>query len=401
METPKTSSKKYILLHHDHNVSHDDSLCYKNDKVVPTEGNKQLPEIISELKKTFYTTFLKRHFKNVVVLCAAGTSMDNGDSATKGKSRLGLWDSCQNEIKAFDKLISKFTSQTFYKDKDIEECLSYIILYEKLYGVINNDEKKSLRAILESKIASVCDLELHSQAPHKEFLNKLTSRKPSDPRVKLFTTNYDLLFEKASNDGGFIVIDGFSFTHPRRFSGGYFDIDIVNREKTRIKQEESFVSKAFHLYKLHGSVNWSKDKNGYIEQCEKPDQPLIIYPANQKYESSYEQPYFEMMSRFQQSLRKENTLLIVIGFGFRDKHIQNVIIEAVEQNPSFHLLIVNYNDEKCIDSSCLGPFFSDIETMQVKRNVSIVFDSFTDFTKGYPSNNTYREQSKEDANESV
>jgi hypothetical protein len=227
-------------------------------------------------------------------------------------------------------------------------------------------------------------------------------RKPSDPRVQLFTTNYDLLFEKAANNGGFIVIDGFSFTQPRKFSGRYFDLDIVNREKTRIKQEESFVSKVFQYYKLHGSLNWFKDPtNGNIEQQDKPANPLIIYPANEKYESSYEQPYFEMMSRFQQAIRKENTLLIVIGFGFQDKHIQNAIIEAVEQNPSFQLLIINYNNTDGIDTTYMKPFFIDEGNKQVKRNVNIVFDTFSGFTKSYPSNNTYIETNKEEGNESL
>lgn len=76
-------------------------------------------------------------------------------------------------------------------------------------------------------------------------------------------------------------------------------MDIVNREKTRLKQEESFIQKVFHLYKLHGSLTWEKNDNGEIEQKENPENPLMIYPSSEKYESSYKQPYFEMMSRFQ------------------------------------------------------------------------------------------------------
>ena len=54
----------------------------------------------------------------------------------------------------------------------------------------------------------------------------------------------------------------------------------------------------------------------------------MIYPKDSKYESSYEQPFFEMMARFQQSLRKENVMLVCIGFSFNDKHIVTVIQEA-------------------------------------------------------------------------
>ena len=324
-----TESRKYILLQSEYTLSYSDDECFINDKVLKREGEaKPAKEVCFDLQQSFYNTFLKRHFRNVVVLTAAGTSMDNGDNDKRGKTREGLWNYCITEIDAFTNSITEFKTKAFYTNKDIEGLLSHIILFEKLNGEIKKGDDV-LREALELKIAEACRLELQPQAPHKDFLNKLTARKSSDPRIQLFTTNYDLLFEKAANQGGFVVIDGFSFTQPRKFSGRYFDFDIVNREKTRIKQEESFVSKVFHFYKLHGSLNWFKDKAGNIEQQDKPAKPLIIYPASEKYESSYEQPYFEMMSRFQQALRKENTLLIVICFGFQDKHIQNAVIEAV------------------------------------------------------------------------
>lgn len=106
-----------------------------------------------------------------------------------------------------------------------------------------------------------------------------------------------------------------------------------------------------------------------------------------------------MMSRFQQALRKEETLLIVIGFGFCDKHIQNVIVEAVEQNPSFQLLVVNYNEIGGISTENLDSFFTDKENMKVKRNVNIVFDTFKSFTDNYPENQTY--YSKDNENQTV
>jgi len=397
VETPK-----YILLQNEFCLSYTTANCFENGIIVEnkTESKLTAKDLCFEKQKSFYNTFLKKHFKNLVVLTAAGTSMDNGGDASSGKTREGLWEYCKSEIEVFADLIADFKTKLFYTTKDIEGLLSHIILYEKLNGDIKKGNDV-LRVALELKIAEACKLNLQTQAPHKDFLNKIIARKPSDPRVQLFTTNYDLLFEMAANESGFVVIDGFSFTQPRKFSGRYFDFDIVNREKTRIKQEESFVSKVFQFYKLHGSLNWYKDSSGKVVQQDNPLKPLIIYPASEKYESSYEQPYFEMMSRFQQALRKENTLLIVIGFGFQDKHIQNVIIEAVEQNPSFQLLIVNYNVTGGIETTSLAPFFVDVGKNQVKRNVNIVFDTFGGFTKNYPSNNTYMETNTETGNESI
>jgi hypothetical protein len=102
---------------------------------------------------------------------------------------------------------------------------------------------------------------------------------------------------------------------------------------------------------------------------------MMIYPNSNKYESSYEQPYFEMMRRFQSELRRNGTsTLICIGFSFADKHIFTMTNEALNQNPSLNLVIiepfikptVNENFEKLFDLSkrssqvlIIGEFFKD------------------------------------------
>jgi NAD-dependent SIR2 family protein deacetylase len=400
-------SKKYILLQNNLSVAYTANECFVNEEkckhaevdALLTEDALQMAE---RYKQELYDTFLKKHYRHLVVLTAAGTSLDNGDKS--GKTREGLWKNCRTEISTIYRELLPCSEKlkNIARHKDIEALLSHVILLEKT-DEVKEYKLHSLRKALENKIKESCTLELDTTAPHEDFLNKITAKKNNDARIQLFTTNYDTLFEQAANKAGFVVIDGFSFTQPREFAGKWFDLDIVNREKTRLKQEESFVSKVFHLYKLHGSLNWTRG-NDKIIQKDNSDNPLIIYPASEKYESSYEQPYFEMMSRFQQALRKEETLLIVIGFGFQDKHIKNVIIEAVKQNPSFQLLIVNYRKDK--DGNETGILLDGLEdfiskekvidrngdekeVIKVRRNVNIVFDTFRLFTRNYPENQTY------------
>lgn len=389
MEEQEEKQKKEILIGRGKTVSYDDQAVYINGKKMTSEAQTKedaKKEQIEKEKQDFYNTFFRQFFKHIVVLAAAGTSLDNGPH--KGKTRDGLWESGRNVIKQLYKELSPCNEKLkrIAKDKDIEALLSHVLLVEKV-DEAKTSQLKPLREQLERIIRGACQLTLDmTNAPHKTFLDKITARKASEPRVQLFTTNYDTLFEQAAQKGGYAVIDGFSFTSPRTFSGRYFDYDIVQRERTRLKDEESFVSKVFHLYKMHGSLTWEKTEQGMVQQVNSTESPLIVYPASDKYESSYEQPYFEMMSRFQQALRRENTLLIVIGFGFRDKHIQNVILEAVNQNPSFQLVIVNYNGNETIDREELKEYFDGNE---VKRNVSIVFDTFKNFTNSLPQNKTY------------
>lgn len=248
--------------------------------------------------------------------------------------------------------------------------------------------------MIQKVIVQECDLNIDGKL-HIQFLNRLINRNLKLPRIKFFTTNYDTLIEQAAQEAGVTLIDGFSFTMPRTFSGTNFDYDIVYRDKSRIKNEESFVPKVMHLYKMHGSLDWTTDKNGKIvvDPTSKSGatKRLIIYPASNKYESSYEQPYFEMMSRFQSYLRQENTLLIVIGFSLYDKHISNVIYEAVTQNPNFTLLICNYYSESPVFEITSIPIDSDKNLTRFKdlENVYIINEKFSDFVKNYPSNQVY------------
>ena len=63
-----------------------------------------------------------------------------------------------------------------------------------------------------------------------------------------------------------------------------------------------------------------------------------------------------------------------------------MILEAVNQNPSFQLVIVNYNGNGTINREELKEYF---DGNAVKRNVSIVFDTFKGFTENLPENKTY------------
>lgn len=358
------------------------------------------------------------HFKHIAVLTAAGTSMENGIKG--GKTRKELWDSYKNEIESITTVLT--ASEGYMKDnclkiiasQNIEDFLSFTILYEKLNGPIKDDKGTLLRTELEKKIADACRLTLdENNRHHQEFLKKLTARKPSDPRVQLYTTNYDTLFEQAATRLNYTIIDGFSFSRPRIFNGNNFDRDIVFRERTRINQEESFIPGVIQLFKLHGSVDWIKDPDtGVIFQKDHVDYPCIIYPATEKYESSYEQPYFEMMSHLQQTLRKEGTLLIVAGFGFQDKHIQNVIKEASLQNPNFHLIIVCYGcspytdqegkehwEEIGITRHLIPGYLDDKDNMM--GNVTVLFSKFKKFVEIYPLNPSYQSEQNSFLNETI
>jgi len=361
-------------------------------------------------KREKYAEFLNNQFENLVVLTGAGSSVGIGKDIQIGeetKERKGrllaqLWDDVKEVIS--EETLHGFCELVKYDDKIIKnegEEEQYVKNLEKLLSLANISKnyvehipaEGKQKIVIEDVIKKIeeviktnCTLKLPENAPHTLFIEKITKRKVTLPRAKIFTLNYDTLFEQAGRKKNFTIIDGFSFSHPRTFSGRNFELDIVSRNSSRVKEEDNFIQKVFHLYKPHGSVDWTNEGNQIIQKDE-PDKSLMIYPKDSKYESSYEQPYFEMMSRFQQNVRNENTLLICIGFSFNDKHIVTAIVEALEQNPGFQLMVVN----KGIDnwSKSFNPIF---EAAKIHNNIVLVDEVFDDFAKYYPDLKSYNQE---------
>lgn len=173
---------------------------------------------------------------------------------------------------------------------------------------------------------------------HEAFLRKVARRSTRQPRTRLFTTNYDICFETAASHSRFILVDGFSHTQPQEFDGSYFAYDLVRRDQDR--EVPDYLPNVFHLYKIHGSVDWER-RGDEVVKTSLPEKPLLIYPRHSKFEASYDQPFIEMMSRFQGALRQPNTGLLVIGFGFNDPHVWQPIMSAIRSNVSLKVMIVD------------------------------------------------------------
>ncbi|MDM1455790.1 SIR2 family protein [Myroides odoratimimus] len=385
---------KTLLLNNKSSVSYDESTL--DDVKVYIDGvehqfedeNQNRIDYAIATKRKKYAKTLNHQFENLILLTGAGSSIDWGIDGKVGQSMVSLWDGVEEELgtELFSQLLEVIKYDDKWPDESIVKNLEKVLsMATPAIPYIDDDGIDLVDCVdrIKNFIRNACMLNLPDNAPHSILLNKMTKRKVTLPRFRLFTLNYDTMFEQAASRNNFTIIDGFSFGIPRVFSGRNFDYDIVSRNQSRVKEEDNFIEKVFHLYKLHGSVNWEKIGNK-IYQREGIESPLMIYPHQSKYESSYEQPYFEMMSRFQNSLRKENVFLVTIGFSFGDKHIVTSIIEALEQNPSFQLMIINRSIDE--NNENLKPF---IEAAKVYSNISIVAETFEDFANNYPDLQTY------------
>lgn len=345
-----------------------------------------LKDYIEKEKRDFYKNLLQNKYseiENIVILSGAGCSVGIGN-AKKGLAMSGLWDLFEKEDPKTLKNLIIATGHDI-TNKDLEALLS-------IAGINNIVNKGALKDEIEKVkkfIVENCSLDLPPNSPHEIFLNKVTLRPQKYPRIKLFTLNYDTLFEQAASKEMLTIIDGFTFSNPREFNGKYFDYDIIETRHNRQDKKDSTISKLFYLFKMHGSLSWQK-KDKKIIQADSTsiaiDDRVMIFPQDSKYEHSYEQPYFEMMARFQQTLRTENTLLVTIGFSFVDKHISSVILESLKQNPSLNLIAFSYPEVIAQDYD----YQKELHLATEQSRITLVGETFENLAEEYPENRAHK-----------
>lgn len=331
-------------------------------------GNIVTDEALGEMVRNLSDCF---RCNNLIVLTGLGTSLhvnikppppeDPWKRIAKEGKRIAptmgdLWKLCKEASGVtFEEVVtlSRFPTD---REGNIEALLSYCKVAEDFIDDVDDKEKiKSFIVVAENMIRdSIRFLQVDDDVGlHADFLRRLARRSSRKLRAKVFTTNYDLCFEHAARIGRYVVIDGFSHTTPQVFDSLFFSYDVVKRDSN--PDSHDFISNVFHLYKLHGSVDWKRnEKTKEIEKDPITVSPLLVYPRNTKYELSFEQPYLEMMSAFQAALRQPDTGLLVIGFGFNDNHIAEPILSAINSN--LHLKVV-------ICDPALGPRYVEGEVV--------------------------------------
>lgn len=280
---------------------------------------------------------------NISFFAGSGTSL----AEVRGPSMWDLWEKAMTESLLSDGLTPEAKSvcakvrYTEFVSPNIEhflsQCDAYLLFNPEDIEVENFLIK--VKTLILDECSSFIAKPGSDLSTYRNLLQKLARRRVRDPRLKVFTTNYDMCFETSSSDLGMMVIDGFSYTRKRRFDGKYFNYDVVRRDS----EKHEFVEGIFQLYKLHGSVSWVRDGNEIFEYA-KPSakDACLIYPAKGKYQQAFLQPHLELLSRFLESLRQPNSCLFMAGFGFNDDHLSEPIYSAIKSNPSLKLIIADY-----------------------------------------------------------
>ena len=249
--------------------------------------------------------------------------------------------------------------EKFLEDFDLENFLSNVIRFEPYVnedkeskGKYKNTKNKILEIIKENTqypYDTNSDKEVLSN--HIALLNILSNMVEAPNKLSVVTTNYDTFFEDAAAEANYTVFDGFKFLSKPEFDSDMFNWNLV-KEVPNIKTRElEYNKRVFNLIKIHGSRNWERTEENKIVRVAKnessdSDKTVMIFPSSEKYAQSYQEPYFDLFTKFQELLKRENTLLITAGFSFSDNHIFRMVKEAVINNKELALLVTDYDIEK-------------------------------------------------------
>jgi hypothetical protein len=72
----------------------------------------------------------------------------------------------------------------------------------------------------------------------------------------------------------------------------------------------------------------------------------IVNPDKRKFASTVmNETYYELIRRFANELEKENSVLLVHGFSFRDEHLRDLVLRAARTNPTLQVIVFCFSRE--------------------------------------------------------
>lgn len=343
---------------------------YDNDKylkngtpLMDEDGNIINDASFKLLIKKEMSHFIHKNYDNIIVLAGAGASVVlNGNNICEkfGKTVSMLAELINKELKMDSNCFTLQELADFCKYNvpveeveeskinpkfNLEDFLSDLLSFEKY--VAEGDYPKyevSKNKIFDLIISNTSYDYDESYLKHSAFINTVSHLVKTPSKLSIVTTNYDTLIEDAADSIGFTVIDGFTFAHRPQFDSDMFEWNLVKDIENIKTRELEYKKNIINLLKLHGSLTWERsDKHIFRKEKNNVKKPIMIFPSSNKYMQSYQEPYFELFIKFQELLKRPNTLLITTGFSFADNHISQMIIQAILHNKSLALLISDYN----------------------------------------------------------
>lgn len=239
--------------------------------------------------------------------------------------------------------------------------------------------------------------QIKTEAYYKKFLENiqelLVERKSSliPKQANIFTTNYDLFLERASEEfPAMIFSDGFVRTPNIKgrseFSSKSFFNSVYNKGNLYTYRVEI---PTVNIIKLHGSLSWKRDAEKIVFSCERKelkDNPTeaemqsfnstfsVILPRKEKFkETIMDRTYYDLLRIYANELDKENTLLLSFGFSFLDEHVRDITVRALK-NPTLKLVALAYDQAATESLSAIFNGYSNVDIVCCAAPSKVDFD---------------------------
>ena len=203
-----------------------------------------------------------------------------------------------------------------------------------------------------------------------------------DFEKEIFTLNYDLLLE--------IALEEVSLPYFSGFIGNYkpfFVPDSVD-DFQGLYVKQSWIK----LWKLHGSFNFKKNdtekifiENNSIDEFEN----LLVYPSMDKYLSSRKAPFISYLDRFRKYLLGRGKILLVLGYSFGDEHINEIIINGLNNNQQLNFLVFAYDKTTYEKAKQLLDIYPNVSVYTEKKKFINKLESEFEYDKNIGDINNF------------
>ena len=297
-----------------------------------------------------------------------------------------------------ENLLTELDKEVFTEQKQ-KDLIRASILNKYFEGVIEKNINILDYTSLEPEVILSIQWTLDSYRNFFKTINQLIllrRNKLLSKQVNIFTTNIDVFLERAIEQVGLEINDGFG----KGFKPKY---DLSNFKKSIFQKSLHFDNSSeipvFNILKIHGSLTWKYDGGNIyfdnsLEQVQKVksatkidlinvvtkdsettkkddltslisklptstidetkfssfleeyDKLSIVNPTKGKFQQTVlDQKYYDLLRIYANELERENTLLFVMGFSFADEHIRDLTIRVANSNPTLMIYIFAYTTD--------------------------------------------------------